>query len=124
MDYKSYRKRSMRIINSWSRYEKWSEEEKKKFIYIYLLLEKSTVDIRADPLTVLHELYVNDIFTIEDVEKLDDTKLAQITTFSGWKTKNGNNVNYRKPAHIQAIKKAIEIHKTIDKSLLKELGYY
>ena len=126
-NYSAYRKRSSRLINWWLLDK--PEKTLKEFWYIYLLLEKATVGLRADPLTVLHELYENNIFTIEDVEKLitDDEKLIKITTTFGCLIKDkSRHAQYRHPDHIKAIKKAVEIHRNLNESnkmLLKDLGY-
>lgn len=121
-NYEGYRKRSCRIINWWLEDE--PEEKKKEVWYVYLLLEKATKGLRADPIGVLHDLvWVNDIFNIEQVEKLAEDHERLKEALSRCPTRQKIVIK----SHLEAILKAVEIHKNLsdeNKSLLKELGYY
>lgn len=121
-NYEGYRKRSCRIINWWLEDE--PEEKKKEVWYVYLLLEKATKDLKADPIGVLHDLvWDNNIFNIEQVEKLAEDRERLKEVVSRCPTRQKIFIK----SHFEAILKAVEIHKNLsdeNKSLLKELGYY
>lgn len=120
-NYSGYRKRSSRLINCWLNDK--PEETKKSFWYIYLLLEKATINLRADPIGVAHDLWDSNIFNIEDLEKIVCTpyELDRVVSRSAIRQKIVIK------SHKEAIEKAVEIHRNLSDSnrlLLKELGYY